>query len=101
MENFEGDVSSVDFSSEQNFCLCFIQLISPVCLKLKVKWLNYKLKFVPVCPSLSQFVPVCLKLKVKWLNYKLKQMADQGEGLSTSSWVGEPDRVALTSEADS
>ena len=62
MENFEGDVSSVDSSSEQNFCLCFIQLISPVCLKLKVKWLNYKLKFVPVC----------LKLKVKWLNYKLK-----------------------------
>ena len=54
MENFEGDVSSVDSSSEQNFCLCFIQLISPVCLKLKVKWLNYKLKFVPVCPSLSQ-----------------------------------------------
>ena len=91
MENFEGDVSSVDSSSEQNFCLCFIQLISPICLKLKVKWLNYKLKFVPVC----------LKLKVKWLNYKLKQMADQGEGLSTSSWVGEPDRVALTSEADS
>ena len=91
MENFEGDVSSVDSSSEQNFCLCFIQLISPVCLKLKVKWLNYKLKFVPVC----------LKLKVKWLNYKLKQMADQGEGLSISSWVGEPDRVALTSEADS
>lgn len=73
MENFEGDVSSVDSSSEQNFCLCFIQLISPV----------------------------CLKLKVKWLNYKLKQMADQGEGLSISSWVGEPDRVALTSEADS
>ena len=72
MENFEGDVSSVDSSSEQNFCLCFIQLISPV----------------------------CLKLKVKWLNYKLKQMADQGEGLSISSWVGEPDRVALTSEAD-
>ena len=62
MENFEGDVSSVDFSSEQNFCLCFIQLISPVCLKLKVKWLNYKLKFVPVCPSLSQFVPVCPSL---------------------------------------
>ena len=91
MENFEGDVSSVDSSSEQNFCLCFIQLISPVCLKLKVKWLNYKLKFVPVC----------LKLKVKWLNYKLKQMADQGEGLSISSWIGEPDRVALTSEADS
>ena len=54
-----------------------------------------------VCPSLSQFVPVCLKLKVKWLNYKLKQMADQGEGLSISSWVGELDRVALTSEADS
>ena len=73
MENFEGDVSSVDSSSEQNFCLCFIQLISPV----------------------------CLKLKVKWLNYKLKQMADQGEGLSISSWVGELDRVALTSEADS
>ena len=73
MENFEGNVSSVDSSSEQNFCLCFIQLISPV----------------------------CLKLKVKWLNYKLKQMADQGEGLSISSWVGEPDRVALTSEADS
>ena len=73
MENFEGDVSSVDSSSEQNFCLCFIQFISPV----------------------------CLKLKVKWLNYKLKQMADQGEGLSISSWVGEPDRVALTSEADS
>ena len=73
MENFEGDVSSVDSSSEQNFCLCFIQLISPV----------------------------CLNLKVKWLNYKLKQMADQGEGLSISSWVGEPDRVALTSEADS
>ena len=73
MENFEGDVSSVDFSSEQNFCLCFIQLISPV----------------------------CLKLKVKWLNYKLKQMADQGEGLSISSWVGELDKVALTSEADS
>ena len=73
MENFESDVSSVDSSSEQNFCLCFIQLISPV----------------------------CLKLKVKWLNYKLKQMADQGEGLSISSWVGEPDRVALTSEADS
>ena len=73
MENFEGDVSSVDSSSEQNFCLCFIQLISPV----------------------------CLKLKVKWLNYKLKQMADQGEGLSISSWVGELDKVALTSEADS
>ena len=73
MENVESDVSSVDSSSEQNFCLCFIQLISPV----------------------------CLKLKVKWLNYKLKQMADQGEGLSISSWVGEPDRVALTSEADS
>ena len=73
VENFEGDVSSVDSSSEQNFCLCFIQLISPV----------------------------CLKLKVKWLNYKLKQMADQGEGLSISSWVGEPDRVAVTSEADS
>ena len=73
MENFESDVSSVDSSSEQNFCLCFIQLISPV----------------------------CLKLKVKWLNYKLKQMADQGEGLSISSWAGEPDRVALTSEADS
>ena len=73
MENFESDVLSVDSSSEQNFCLCFIQLISPV----------------------------CLKLKVKWLNYKLKQMADQGEGLSISSWVGEPDRVALTSEADS
>ena len=73
MENFESDVSSVDSSSEQNFCLCFIQLISPV----------------------------CLKLKVKWLNYKLKQMADQGEGLSISYWVGEPDRVALTSEADS
>ena len=47
-----------------------------------------------VCPSLSQ-------AKGQMAELQAQQMADQGEGLSISSWVGEPDRVALTSEADS
>ena len=48
-----------------------------------------------VCPSLSQAKGQMAELQAQTL------LADQGEGLSISSWIGEPDRVALTSEADS
>ena len=53
-----------------------------------MKNLNSSFTWMFICTQFIDQLPV-------------KQMVDQGEGLSISSWVGELDRVALTSEADS